>query len=110
MLDIKDRTVVITGGATGIGLALANACGQKGARLVIGEPRPARLDEAVSALEQRGYCAHGVAVDVTSAEQLEALAGEAFDTLGDVALVINNAGVGQRAGSVLDSPLRSCSG
>ncbi len=105
MLDIKDRTVVITGGATGIGLGLANACGQKGARLVIGEPRPARLDEAVSALKQRGYCAHGVVVDVTSAEQLEALAAEAFDTLGDVALVINNAGVGQRSGSVLDTPL-----
>jgi len=105
MLDLKGRTVVITGGATGIGLGLANACGEKGARLVIGERRPARLDEAVSALRHRGYSAYGVVVDVTSAEQLEALAAEAFDTVGDVALVINNAGVGQRSGPVLDTPL-----
>ena len=105
MLDLKDRTVVITGGATGIGLALANACGEKGARLVIGERRPARLDEAVSALRERGYFAHGVVVDVSSVEQLEALAAEAFDTVGDVALVVNNAGVGQRPGSVLDTPV-----
>ncbi len=105
MLDINDRTVVITGGATGIGLALAKACGERGARVVIGEPRPAQLAEAVSALRERGVSAHGIALDVSSADQLEAFADEVFATVGDVALVVNNAGVGQRPGSVLDTPL-----
>ena len=39
MLDITDRTVVITGGATGIGFGLAKALGARGANVVIGEPR-----------------------------------------------------------------------
>ena len=52
MLKLKDRTVVITGGATGIGLGLAKACGEKGARILIGEPRPAHINEAVSLLRE----------------------------------------------------------
>ena len=43
MLDITDRTVVITGGATGIGFGLAKALGARGANVVMGEPRQARL-------------------------------------------------------------------
>ena len=105
MLKLKDRTVVITGGATGIGLGLAKACGEKGARILIGEPRPAHLNEAVSLLRETGVSAHGEVVDVSSVEQLTALADVAFNTLGDVALVINNAGIGQRSGSVLDTSL-----
>ena len=96
MLQLKDRTVVITGGATGIGLGLAKACAEKGARILIGEPRPAHLNEAVSLLRETGVSAHGEVVDVSSGEQLTALADVAFNTLGDVALVINNAGIGQR--------------
>lgn len=105
MLDLKDRTVIITGGATGIGLGLAKACGESGARVVIGEPRAAQIDAAVSALREIGISAHGRVLDVSSVEQLEAFADEVFATNGDVALVVNNAGVGVRPGSVLDTPL-----
>ena len=105
MLEIQNRTVVITGGATGIGLGLAKACGNQGARIVIGEPRSAQLDAAVSALREMGISARGIVLDVSSTEQLEGFADEAFRAEGDVALVVNNAGVGQRSGSVLDTPL-----
>jgi len=105
MLNIKNRTAVITGGATGIGLGLAKACGNRGARIVIGEPRAAQLDAALSTLREMGISAQGVVLDVSSVEQLEAFADEAFVAEGDVALVVNNAGVGQRSGSVLDTPL-----
>jgi len=105
MLNIKNRTAVITGGATGIGLGLAKACGNRGARIVIGEPRSAQLDAALSTLREMGILAQGVVLDVSSVEQLEAFADEAFGAEGDVALVVNNAGVGQRPGSVLDTPL-----
>ena len=40
MYEFKDRVVAITGGATGIGFALAKAFGEEGAKVVIGEPRP----------------------------------------------------------------------
>ncbi len=105
MLMLKDKTVVITGGATGIGLGVAKVCGEQGANIVIGEPRRERLDEAVRALRELGITARGECVDVAVPEQLEAFAEDAFAAFGEVALVVNNAGVGQRSGSVLDTPL-----
>jgi NAD(P)-dependent dehydrogenase (short-subunit alcohol dehydrogenase family) len=105
MLEIKNRTVVITGGATGIGFGLAKACGAMGARIVIGEPRQARLDEAVSTLTEAGIVASACAVDVTDSAQLARFVDHAFDAFGEVALVINNAGIGQPLGSVLDTPV-----
>ena len=107
MLEINNRTVVITGGATGIGFGLAKACGAMGARIVIGEPRQARLDEAVSTLTEAGIVASACTVDVTDSAQLARFADHAFDAFGEVALVINNAGIGQPLGSVLDTPVEA---
>ena len=70
MLDLEGRTVVITGGATGIGFGLAKACGALGAHIVIGEPRQARLDKACEALAQLGISARAFALDVTDADQM----------------------------------------
>ena len=105
MLELENRTVVITGGATGIGLGLARACGHRGARIVIGEPRQHRLDEAVAIMEKDGIAARAYSLDVTVAAELEAFAEHAFTAFGDVALVINNAGIGQQSGSVVDTSL-----
>ena len=107
MLDINNRTVVITGGATGIGLGLAKACGALGARIVIGEPRQARLDEAVTALTEAGITASAFAMDVTDSEQFTAFVDHAFDAFGEVALVVNNAGIGQPLGSLIDTPVEA---
>ena len=103
MLELEGRTVVITGGATGIGFGLAKACGALGAHIVIGEPRQARLDEACDTLAQRGVSARSFELDVTNADQMEHFAEEAFTAFGEVALVINNAGIGQPRGSVIDT-------
>ena len=103
MLEIKGRTVVITGGATGIGFGIAKACGALGANLVIGEPRENRLDEAVASLADLGADARAFLLDVTDAEQFDQFADSAFAAFGDVALVVNNAGVGQQRGSVVDT-------
>ena len=103
MLDLEGRTVVITGGATGIGFGLAKACGALGAHIVTGEPRQARLDKACEALAQLGVSARVFALDVTDADQMEHFAEEAFTAFGEVVLVINNAGIGQPRGSVVDT-------
>ena len=71
MLDLEGRTVVITGGATGIGFGLAKACGERGAHVVIGEPRQARLDEACEALAKLGVSARSFELDVTDADLVE---------------------------------------
>jgi len=104
VLDLEGRTVVITGGATGIGFGLAKACGERGANVVIGEPRRARLDKACEALAQLGISARAFELDVTNADGMEHFAEEAFTAFGEVVLVINNAGIGQPRGSVVDTP------
>ncbi len=68
MLEIEGRTVVITGGATGIGFGLAKACGTLGANVVIGEPRGKRLGEAVTSLDDLGVNARAFSLDVTDSD------------------------------------------
>ena len=105
MLDITDRTVVITGGATGIGFGPAKALGARGANVVIGEPRQARLDEAATLLNDIGIKVRAMPLDVSDPKQLSDFANEAFTAFGEVAVVINNAGIGQARGAVIETPV-----
>lgn len=94
MVKLDGATVVITGGATGIGLALARAMGRQGARPILFEPRVAILDAAVADLQSDGIDAAGLAGDVTDPAQVEALAHFAWNRNGRADILINNAGVG----------------
>ncbi|WOJ96966.1 SDR family NAD(P)-dependent oxidoreductase [Congregibacter brevis] len=105
MLELENKTVVITGGATGIGFALAKACGREKANIVIGGPNPDRLDEATAELEQSGIAARSLPCDVRDFAQVEAFADFAFGAFGEVALVLNNAGIAQAPGPVAATPL-----
>ncbi len=87
------RGAVVTGGASGIGLATARLLGQAGARLVLADIEAATLDRAVTELEAQGIEAHGVVTDVAARDQVQRLADQAFATLGAVHVVCNNAGV-----------------
>lgn len=87
------RGAVITGGASGIGLATARQFASRGARLVLADLDPDRLDRAVAELRGTGADAHGVPCDVRDIGQVQALADEAFRLLGEVHVVFNNAGV-----------------
>lgn len=94
MIELTGASVVITGGATGIGLALARQLGARGARLILFEPREAVLQAAVADLQAQGIDAAGFAGDVTKPEEIEALAEFAWNRHGRADLLINNAGVG----------------
>ena len=89
MQELKDRTAVITGGASGIGLALARACTDAGMRVVIADIEAGPLDAACDELT-----AVGVVTDVTSPESVAALAATVERDLGGCDLLFNNAGVG----------------
>ena len=93
MDSFKDKTVVITGGATGIGFGLAKKFGAEGAKIVIGEPRQNRLDEAIEALSALGIEASAMVMDVTDPASMEAFADFAWQTYGGVHVLINNAGI-----------------
>jgi NAD(P)-dependent dehydrogenase (short-subunit alcohol dehydrogenase family) len=90
---LTGKGAVVTGGASGIGLATARVLGARGARLVLADVEPAALDGAVEELRAAGVEAHGVVCDVRSLAEVSAMADAAFDALGAVHVVFNNAGV-----------------
>ena len=92
MIDFRNSVAVITGGASGLGLALAEAAQQRGCKLVIGDIRQDALDAAFASLSPHGeVLTHRV--DVSDAGQVEALAQATIDRFGKVNLLFNNAGV-----------------
>jgi NAD(P)-dependent dehydrogenase (short-subunit alcohol dehydrogenase family) len=84
---------VITGGASGIGLAVAKQLGARGAKLVLADIEQGALDHAVGAFRGAGVEAHGIICDVSRKADVDALADESFAALGAVHIVFNNAGV-----------------
>jgi NAD(P)-dependent dehydrogenase (short-subunit alcohol dehydrogenase family) len=93
MDDFQGRGAVITGGASGIGLATATEFARRGARIVLADVDKAALKHAVAHLKSEGVEAHGVECDVRHVEEMVHLADEAFRLLGQVDIVFSNAGI-----------------
>ncbi|MEM1435145.1 MAG: SDR family NAD(P)-dependent oxidoreductase [Pseudomonadota bacterium] len=103
--DLDNRNVVITGGATGIGYALAKALGLRGCRVLLAEPDETRLATAVEALRALSIDAAYERCDVTNLEQVERLADRAWETFGRVDMVFNNAGIGIGQRPIIDTSM-----
>lgn len=94
MQELRDRTAVITGAASGIGRALAARAAREGMRLVLADVDAARLEATAREL---GVAADRVAtrvVDVSRDDEVRRLADLAWERFGAVHLLCNNAGVG----------------
>lgn len=89
----RDRVAVITGGAGGIGMAMARAFAARGAKLVLADLDDAALERAAAELGAAGADVLPVRTDVTAPESVEALAASAAERFGGVHVVCNNAGV-----------------
>tara|TARA_B100000886_G_scaffold338662_1_gene302034 strand:+ start:260 stop:1081 length:822 start_codon:yes stop_codon:yes gene_type:complete len=98
--DLKDKVIVITGGATGIGFALAKSFGSQGAKIVIGEPREKELEEAFKSLSNLGIKAKYTILDVTDLKSVENFAKFSCDCFGHVDILINNAGISAGQGQI----------
>lgn len=98
MKDIGGKTAVITGGASGIGLALAHRLAAEKAKLVLVDIEDAPLDAAARALRDAGAEVLAVRADVSKAADMERVASETFATLGTAHIIVNNAGVGGGTG------------
>jgi NAD(P)-dependent dehydrogenase (short-subunit alcohol dehydrogenase family) len=103
MDDLTGKVAVVTGGASGIGRALAERFAAERMRLVLADVEQAALDTTVAELREGGTDVLGVRTDVTSAESVEALAEAAYAAYGAVHVLCNNAGVGPPGGLVWES-------
>jgi NAD(P)-dependent dehydrogenase (short-subunit alcohol dehydrogenase family) len=93
MDGFEGRGAVITGGASGIGLATATELARRGARVVLADVDKPTLEQAVARLQAEGFAAHAVMCDVRHLEEMVHLADEAFRLLGRVDIVFSNAGI-----------------
>jgi NAD(P)-dependent dehydrogenase (short-subunit alcohol dehydrogenase family) len=90
------QVAVITGGASGIGLALARKFADRGLRLVLADIEADALDAAVAEFAATGIEVLGLRTDVSVADDVEALATAAYERFGAVHVLCNNAGVVSR--------------
>ena len=93
MQDLAGRTAFVTGGASGIGLALARAFAGAGMKVMLGDIEEGALASAVAELAAAGAEVRGVTCDVADAASLERAAEASFAAFGKVHVVCNNAGV-----------------
>ncbi|MEM7091905.1 MAG: SDR family NAD(P)-dependent oxidoreductase [Actinomycetota bacterium] len=94
MYDVEGKTAVITGGASGMGRAMAWSFAGAGMSITLADIDQERLDGVVADLRAAGHQAIGVRTDVRRESEIQALADAALDEFGSVHVVCNNAGIG----------------
>ncbi|MGP3769362.1 SDR family NAD(P)-dependent oxidoreductase [Streptomyces sp. SDT5-1] len=92
--EFAGKTALVTGAASGIGLATARRLGLGGANVVIADYNEKGAQEAADALKAEGLKAATVALDVTDPASVEAAVRFSVDTFGGLDLAVNNAGIG----------------
>ena len=93
MEDLEGKVAVVTGGASGIGKAMATRFGAAGMKLVLADIEKAALDDVVAELGSAGVEAVGVPTDVSDGAAVEALRDAALERFGGIHVACNNAGV-----------------
>src|SRR5690606_30490201 len=92
-MRLENKVAVITGAASGMGLAMAKLFTQEGAKVVAADWNGERLDAAVADIRQSGGTITGVQGDISDQATAEHLVDVAFDTYGRLDTLVNNAGV-----------------
>ena len=100
MSTFENKTAIISGGAEGIGLAIAHAVGARGMNVVIADINPDQLRIAEAELRQAGIPVLAAELDVADLGQWQDVADQAVNRFGKVHMVVNNAGVGGSGGTI----------
>ena len=94
-LSLDGKTVIITGGGTGLGLAMVRALARAGANLAIAGRRQDPIDDAAAEVVALGRDAIAISTDVTDSTQVKRLVTTTITHFGQVDVLINNAGAVQ---------------
>jgi NAD(P)-dependent dehydrogenase (short-subunit alcohol dehydrogenase family) len=92
LFELKGKVALITGGSRGLGLQIAQALGEMGARIAISARKPAELEEAKGQLAKQGIDALTVINDLTKPDQVPALVEAVVGSYGRIDILVNNAG------------------
>jgi len=103
-LDLTDRVVLITGGASGIGAAIVRAVVGEGAVAVIADRSAEQANHLRDELREAGGKVHVVAGDLTAAENCRKAVEQTLESCGRLDALVNNAGVNDRVGLERGSP------
>jgi NAD(P)-dependent dehydrogenase (short-subunit alcohol dehydrogenase family) len=90
--DLTGKTALVTGGSRGLGLQIAEALGEQGARIVLSSRKADDLKQAQEHLAGQGVEADWIAADNAKDDDIKRLADEALAKLGKVDILVNNAG------------------
>jgi gluconate 5-dehydrogenase len=92
LFDLQGRVALVTGGSRGLGLQMAEALGEMGARLALTARKKDELDEAVAHLKQRGIEATAWVCDIGKRERIGPMVEQILAKFGKVDILVNNAG------------------
>ena len=92
LFDLKGKTALVTGGSRGLGLQMAHALGEAGARIMLSSRKADELEKAVADLEAAGIDARWTAADCAVEADIHRLADETLERMGDLDILVNNAG------------------
>jgi len=102
---LKDRVAVITGGGSGIGLAITQAFNAEGAIVVIAARTASRLKEVADTINARGGRARAIPTDISDEKQVRRMVAQTLAEYGKIDILVNNAGIAGPTARIIDMEL-----
>lgn len=96
LFDLTGKTALVTGATHGLGMAMATALAQAGAKLVINDISPEKLDAAIKEYAANGVKAYGYIFDVTNETAVKESVAKIAAEVGEIDILVNNAGIIKR--------------
>ena len=93
LINLTGKTAIVTGGAMGIGYAIAMRLAEAGANVLVADRDGEKADRAAAALNERGWKASSIAADVSDESQVSAMVARAVSEFGGLDILVNNAGI-----------------
>jgi len=92
LFDLTGKTALVTGGSRGLGLQMARALGEAGARIMLSSRKAADLERACAELQAAGIDARWIAADCADEADIRRLADQTLERMGAIDILVNNAG------------------